>query len=190
MSFGGKLMFAENEKCCIEIKEDKTYIINSSYNLNYDLILNPENYCGDDYYKVLSIKIDLFSKKLYIALIGSYFSSDFDDCAILDNDILTVLQGNTITQIKITDGSMVRHIKFDDELYFEIHKIKEGYIIYGELEIIMLDFDFIKKWSFAGEDIFISISGKIPFKLKEDRICLYDFLDNYYEIDFNGNLIV
>ena len=66
-------------------------------------------------------------------------------------------------------------------------KLKKGYIIYGEIEITMLDFNFEKQWSFSGKDIFASISGKEPFKILENSICLYDFEDNYYEIDFDEN---
>ena len=39
-------------------------------------------------------------------------------------------------------------------------------------------------------DIFVSITDKTPFEIKSDRICLYDFEDNYYEIDFNGKELV
>ena len=38
-------------------------------------------------------------------------------------------------------------------------------------------------------DIFVSITNKTAFEIKTDRICLYDFYDNYYEIDFDGNMI-
>ena len=44
-------------------------------------------------------------------------------------------------------------------------------------------------WAFSGKDIFASVSGKLPFEIKDELICLYDFEDNYYEIDFEGNHI-
>ena len=53
----------------------------------------------------------------------------------------------------------------------------------------MLDFQFNKKWIFAGRDIFVSISEKKPFVLCENSIQLYDFEDNFYEINFEGQLI-
>ena len=53
----------------------------------------------------------------------------------------------------------------------------------------MLDFDFNKKWSFSGKDIFVSMSDKKPFELCENSIKLYDFEENFYEIDFSGKLI-
>ena len=62
-------------------------------------------------------------------------------------------------------------------------------IIHGEMEITMLDNEFNKMWSFMGKDIFASVSGKEPFEICKDRIKLYDFEDNYYEIDFCGKCI-
>lgn len=53
----------------------------------------------------------------------------------------------------------------------------------------MLDFNFAKKWSFSGKDIFVSLTEKNCFEPKENSICLYDFEDHYYEIDYNGKLI-
>ncbi len=182
-------MILENEKCHIKIEIDETYTVDSTDNRYYDVILNPCNYKHGDLSRTLSIHIDLFSKEFCIALISSYYVSD-SDCAILDNDVLTVLQDQAITQISITNGSVIRHIKLDCfGCNFAIYKVEEGYIIYGEIEITMLDLNFVKKWAFSGKDIFASVSGKLPFEIKEKSICLHDFENNYYEIDFDGNLI-
>ena len=35
------------------------------------------------------------------------------DCAVLDGEILTVLQNRAVTQIRITDGSIIHHSCFD-----------------------------------------------------------------------------
>lgn len=72
---------------------------------------------------------------------------------------------------------MIRHTKFDCVgCNYGIYKVEKGYVIYGEIEITMLDFDFTK-------------TDKKPFELHENSICLYDFEDNFYEIDYDGNLI-
>ncbi|MEE0059753.1 MAG: hypothetical protein UE295_02875 [Acutalibacteraceae bacterium] len=182
-------MVLENDNCIIEIKVDETFTVDSTDNRHYDIIHNPCGYKHNDYSKTLAIYVNLFSKEYSIALVGSHYSYDYD-CAILEDDTIIVLQNDTITVINIFDGSIIKYIEIDCfSCNFAIYKVKDGYIIYGELEIIMLDFNFVKKWSFSGRDIFVSISGKNAFELKSDSICLYDFLDNYYEIDYNGNLI-
>lgn len=161
-------MFLENQKCRIEIKVDETYTVDSADNRPYDVVYNPCYYKHRDLCKTFSIHIDLFSRELHIALVGPFYSYVFD-CGILDDEILTVLQDNTITQIRVTDGSLVRHIQFDCiGCNFGIYKIM---------------------WSFSGKDIFVSVSGKTSFELKESSICLYDFEGNDYELDFDGNLI-
>ena len=182
-------MFLENEKCCIEIKIDECYTIDSTDNRYYDIVLNPCHYNRNDLWKTFSIHVNLFKHEFYIALIGPFYAYD-SNCAILDNETLTVLQDNMITQIRITDGTMLRYIKFDCfGCNFAIYKVEKGYIIYGEIEITMLDFDFIKKWSFSGKDIFVSITNKHSFEIQRNVICLYDFKDNYYKIDFEGNQV-
>ena len=182
-------MILENNNCSIDIKIDETFTIDSADNRYYDIIHNPCHYKHSDLAKTLAIHVDLFSKEYSIALVGSFYTYD-SDCAVLENDTLTVLQNDTITVINIIDGSIIKHITFDCfGCNYGIYKAKKGYIIYGEIEITMLDFDFVKKWAFSGKDIFVSLSNKKHFELLEDSICLYDFEDNYYEIDYDGKII-
>ena len=124
-----------------------------------------------------------------IALIGDFYSYD-KDCAVLEDKILTILLNDTIVQLKINDGTMINFKKFDCfGCNYGIYRVQNGYIVYGEMEITMLDFDFNKKWSFSGKDIFVFMSDKKPFELCENSIKLYDFEENFYEIDFSGKLI-
>ncbi|MEG1557632.1 MAG: hypothetical protein RR235_01430 [Oscillospiraceae bacterium] len=181
-------MRLENEQCVIDIAIDEGYIINSTDNKPYDVVLMPDTK-SDDFYKTLAINVFSSKSKISIALIGDYYSYD-QDCACLSMNILTVLQNHAIIQIDTTSGNLLSFKEI--ECYgcnFSIHEIANGYIIYGEEEITMLDCKFNKKWSFSGKDIFVSISGKTPFEICGNTICLFDFLDNYYELDFNGQQV-
>lgn len=182
-------MFLENENCSIKIIIDETYTVESADHLHYDLVLNPEGHTHNDFYKTLAIDIDLFpDDEFRVALVGDYETYD-GRCAVLEDDFLIVMQNNTISKIRVCDGSLVLYKKFKClGVAFEIYRIEGGYIIYGEVEIIMLDLNFDKRWGFSGRDIFVSLSGKDPFELCENSIKLYDFEDNYYEIDFEGNI--
>ncbi len=73
---------------------------------------------------------------------------------------------------------------------FGIYQKSNYYIIYWEIEIIRLNEQFKKVWSFSGEDIFVSQNGECPFSLADDKIMLNDWNGTYYEIDLNGNLIL
>ena len=73
-----------------------------------------------------------------------------------------------------------------------IKLLKGDFILYGEVEIYRVTPDLSIKWSFSGKDIFVRYHNNEPepaFKMKKDRICLYDFGDNYYEINYDGILL-
>lgn len=182
-------MTVQNDICNVNISIDETYTVESTDNKPYDLVINPRNLRHNDMYKIFSIHIDLFSHTISIALVGDYYSYDVD-CAILENNVLTILQNDTIVQLNIKDGTMVNFKEFDCfGCNYGIYRVEKGYIIYGEIEITMLDFDFNKRWSFYGKDIFVSMSEKKAFELLDNSIKLHDFENNFYEIDFSGNLI-
>jgi len=177
-------MFLQNDLCEIKILIDESYTVDSADNKYYDIVLNPSNYRRSDIYKTFAIHINLFTEELIIALVGNFYTYE-SKCAVLDKSTLTVLQGDTITQINILDGSIILHKQFDCfGCNFEIHKIEKGYIIYGEMQITMLDWNFDKTWDFFGKDIFVSMD------ICEKSIKLYDFEENFYEIDFNGKEII
>lgn len=183
-------MVLSNNLCTVNISIDEQFTVNSTDNKHYDKIYNLNNYRKSDYYRTTSIDIDLSSKKISIALVGDYFSYDMD-CALLDDDILSVLQNRFITQIRVTDGSVVDQTDLQESasINYAIYKVPKGYILYGEIDIVGLSNDFKRKWTFSGRDIWASVTGKNPFEICEDRIRLYDFCDNYYEIDFDGKII-
>lgn len=66
---------------------------------------------------------------------------------------------------------------------------------YGSKEIALMEIYRITKelsvqWQLCGKDIFETYAGGEPaFEMKSDRICLYDFEDNYYEISYDGEVI-
>ena len=122
-------------------------------------------------------------------MVGDYYTSDID-CAILEDNILTVLQNDYISQIDLETVQIIAGYELDVlGTTFSIYRISDGYLIYGEIEIIKFDNEFNVAWKFSGRDIFVSITDKNAFELTDRSIKLYDFEDNFYEIDFNGNLI-
>lgn len=182
-------MNLKNELYSVKISIDTIYEVQSSDNKYYDLEWNPENYGRNDFYKTLSIHIESFNNELDIALVGDYYSYDCD-CAVLDGRILTIMQNNTISQICIDDGMLILHKKFECfGCTFGLYQVKNGYIIYGEIEIKMLDLNFNQVWSFSGRDIFVSQTRENAFVLGKHSIKLYDWMDNFYELDLSGNLI-
>ena len=178
----------QNEKYHIDITEDETFIVDSSDDAKYDYVFNPLSKCSENMYKVLKLSIK-GAQNCTIALIGD-INTFADNCAILDENILTVLQNDYITQIDLDSMQIVAGYEIDVfGTTFSIYKMSDGYLIYGEIEIIKLDNNFQVLWRFGGRDIFVSITGKTSFEITSNSIKLYDFYDNFYEIDFDGKLI-
>ena len=178
----------QNEKYSVRITTADTYIEESADNRKYDYILNPNKLGRHNMYRTLCISVT-GTKNAEIALVGDYYTSEID-CAILEVDILTVLQNDYISQIDLDTVQVVAGYKVDVfGTTFAIYRLPDGYLIYGEIEIIKLDNEFNTVWKFSGRDIFVSITGKNAFELTDHSIKLYDFEDNFYEIDFDGKVI-
>ena len=182
-------MFLQNECYKIDIQVDSAYTIGSSDNKRYEVILNPNNFISGDFYKTYSISVESRTGLLRLALVGDYYICE-EDCAVLEGNILTILLNNMVAQIDVETAAIITSVIIDDlGVNFGIYSTDYGYIVHGEINIQMLDRDLHTKWIFSGKDIFVSVTDKTPFELCDDRIKLYDFEDNYYEIDYNGNLI-
>ena len=178
----------QNEKYSVRITTAHTYIEESADNRSYDYILNPNKLGRNNMYRILCISVT-GTKNAEIALVGDYYTSDID-CAILEDNILTVLQNDYISQIDLETVQIIAGYELDVlGTTFSIYRMSDGYLIYGEIEIIKLDNEFNVAWKFSGKDIFVSITDKNAFELTDRSIKVYDFEDNFYEIDFNGNLI-
>jgi len=177
----------ENDLCKIDIAVDETYQSDADFKSKYDIVLNPNELSPDDYSRAYSIRVKLLDREYSVALIGDCHCWD-TNCAVIEDDLLTILQGWEIMQFNVIAAMVMRSVTLDTMApNFEIHKVGTGYLIYGETDITMLNDKLETLWSFSGRDIFVSISGKTPFEIKGERICLYDFEDNYYELDFQGN---
>ena len=179
----------ENDLCRIEIAVDESYSSGADFQSKYDTVINPNDLPPDDYSKAYSIGVTLRDRAYSVLLIGDCNCWDVN-CAVIDDELLTILQGWDIVQFNVNTATVMRTVTLDTMApNFEIYKVDSGYLIYGETNITMLNGKLETLWSFSGQDIIVSTSGKTPFEIKADRICLYDFEDNYYELDFNGNEI-
>jgi hypothetical protein len=177
-----------NDNFIIEINKDKNFTINSADNItHYDYIYNPNNLSCD--YVTFSVKIISSNKEVMIALIGGAYSF-VEDCAIIKDSTLIILQNETLSFIDLPSGNIVDYKNIDTfGCNFAIYEIVSGYIIYGEIEILKLSFNYDVEWRFSALDIFVTIDDTIPFEISDKCIKLHDFNNNYYEIDFDGKLI-
>lgn len=176
----------QNDNCKVVIKEIQYNALNDK---TYSQILNPAGYTDDELTKAFEIHIDLFEQEITFAIVGSHLA-DVENCALLDGQNLIVMMNEQFFKINMLDGTLIDYKALDVfGSNFAIFKIGNGYAVHGEVDILFLNENFEITSSFSGRDIFVSISGKKAFVLKKNTVQLYDFEDNYYEIDFAGNII-
>ena len=182
-------MKLKNEFCAITFFVNEHFSFNDPKNDRYDIIFNPQNYNSEDSVKALEFDVNLFKERKKIAII-SFIGELEGDIAVLDGSVLTILQDETFLQIDVIDGRIITTKPTDIfGNVFSLNKFDDDYIVHGEIEIARYDSDFNKIWSFSGKDIFASVTGRPAFEMTENSIKLYDFQDNYYEIDYNGKEI-
>ena len=159
-------MELKNDKYKVLIKIDSTpYSVGSADNvIKYDVVLNPLNKTARDRYKTFYIEVQTAETSYLMALVGSSYSFDAH-CAILDDDRLTVLQGEYILVIDLDGKALISMTRFSGwAANYELHRISNKYIVYGELSVTCLDRQFEQEWSYSGSGI---ITG---FKIEGDRI--------------------
>ena len=176
----------QNAKCKVTIKEIQYGDLKAG---SYRQILNPSHYKNDELTKFFSVLIDLYDHDIMLALIGSHLS-DVEGCAVLDGHSLIVMMNEQFFKINMLDGTLINYKTLDVfGSNFALFKIDNGYVVHGEVDILFLSESFEITASFSGRDIFVSNSGKKAFTLTKDTVQLFDFEDNYYEIDFEGKII-
>ena len=183
-------MRLSGEAYAIEIKKAPDFTMDGADDAPYDIVLDPFSlYSPNGFYACLFIRIIGKNRMTRLALVCNYHSTD-SDCALLENDVLTILCNDAVVQLDLRNISLRFCRKLDSlGCNFGIYKVPDGYIIHGETEVVKLDEGLNKLWEFSGIDIYVSITGREAFSFGENSIRLYDFEDNFYEIDLQGNLI-
>lgn len=184
-------MFIENEFYKVRISKDETFTLNSTDNKPYDYVFNPSDMSRHDYLyiKTLSISIAYANKNKNIALIGSMYGA-VQDIAILEKSDLIILMNTTLTCIDCQNLSLKFHKAIaDGGIYYSIYKYDNGFVVFGELDIIKLSYAFDKEWSFSGADIFVTQDGSSPFSIENDIIHLSDWNGRHYLVDGFGKEI-
>lgn len=110
--------------------------------------------------------------------------------AAVNGDQLTVMQFDLLTLVSLPDGQILRQQTVDcPGGCLGLYPLGDGWLIHAEDAVIRLDRELQPLWIRCGADFFVSVTGRNAFTLRDDRILLRDFSDNYYELDFQGNLI-
>jgi outer membrane protein assembly factor BamB len=175
----------------IKIFNDSTYKFGSADN-NSDYL---KWYFGDNAQEYPTSKhgIKVYKDDLEInscVIIGSGGGTGiFDNSTIIDNQRLLICCCDTLFCLSLSDLELIWKTKVDDATCFQVFKLNEDYLTYGEIYVSRLDKDGKIKWQFGGADIFVSIDNSEPFIINKDHLILTDFCGTKYKIDFNGSII-
>lgn len=177
-------MYLCNEKYTVEIKS-----VPSFHDMEFNVILNPKHYVLDELTKILVLRISSSEDSLTLGIIVSYLTQEIN-CASLEGNILTILANDSILRFNLLTKDLTQFVEVPGfDCGISIHRVEDGYILYGEMEIIMITNDLEVKWRYSGRDIFITIDGSCAFELKKDAIYLRDFEGNQYVVSYEGTTI-
>lgn len=172
-----------NEKYEITVNETVRYSMNSTDNKHYDKCINA---CDDDCYASYEMEILTFEKGEFfsIILLGSYYSKVMEKSGVLEDDIFYLILDNQIIKMNLEDFSYIKYsIPKPIGTYYEMYRCERGFLVYGELELVLLDKQFEKQWSYCTQDI---LFGANELQFKEEGIHFTDFEGNYHEVDWSG----
>jgi len=151
--------------------------------------INPGKLTPGELTKVVRVSASMQGNVHSISILCSYMT-DLENAALLKGDHLILMLNEQLFRIHMKDCTIQEYKQLDIiGCTFGLYETTYGYVVHGELDILMLDPAFELLWAFSGRDIFVSVTGKTAFKLTESTIQLYDFEDTYYEIDMNGKLL-
>ena len=181
-------MYLCNDKWEIEIDE-----------INYnpesaDNSVRPDAYIElcDDYSKSLCLGIADVARTVEkkIVMVVSFFTPH-EDYAFIEDSSLFLFLNDTVCEFDLQTVE-VKNKKIIDltGTLFSVHRYQQDFIMYCEMDIIRMTKNLDVVWDFGARDIFVRYQGEEPaFEMMPDRIQLYDFSDNYYEIDYDGKAI-
>lgn len=153
---------------------DKTIVIENT-NFNKRIEMEVEH-CGETQ--------SILMLSPYYTPVESFVAPHQDGLFLMLNDTLCVFD---LQKLEIIRKNMIHPLG----TMIAVYSYGGDYILHGEIEIYRLSSDLKIEWEFSGRDIFIRQQvNESAFEMKENKICLYDFYDNYYEIDYDGKMIV
>lgn len=177
-------MRLKNGSYDVAVSIDPTYTLGSADNvIQYDRVLTAYGLEKGDHYTTFCIRVIADEREFSIALIGGD-NCDDSECAVLDGNVLTVLQNESITGIDLEKCSITNSKKLPTIcVNYALFKVKGGLVVIGELDITGLDCEYNVVWQYGARDIITN------YEILEDRIEYSDCSGREYVIYFEENSI-
>lgn len=182
-------MTLENTRFRVKIEIEETYTVGSADNrLRCDVIHNPLGFSRGSMVKAYDIHVRSAEGERETIVVGSsYYIPNF----LLVDDLLAMTIVDKLVILRLEDCEIVQVIEFEPNYLLDIFPWLDGYILWGELDVVKLDAAFAPVWSFSARDMLVDVNVPVgeSLILQDDRIIVRDFLEYRYEVDRNGKLI-
>ena len=159
---------------------------------NYSIELGEYDYIYknlDEFSPAIGVKVIKEQKIIKSAVLCGYYAAINIESTILDEQNILICVAKNVYSLSLPELNLNWVTETDWSSCFGIYKIKDGYIVHGELEISKLNKNGKIEWQLGGRDIFVTIDGSKSFEIKENYIEAKDWLNFTYKIDFNGKEI-
>ena len=156
----------------------------------YQVIYQTDEFDMHDFYCARLIEIKVANGSASKAAILDATIPSTEPCAVLENNVLTILLFNVILQIDLETTTIIRCIDCENLGGLEqIFEINHGYLLKGECDIFYFDKKLNQVWHFGGRDILARATGEKCFWIDNDLIHCREWEGWHYVLDMDGNVI-
>lgn len=156
----------------------------------YPVWFQAEDGGDQDFFCARLIEVDCANGDKYRFALTDHLLSGEEECAVLEDDILTVILFDTIVQIDLNKRILINRVECENMGGLErIFRCENRYIIKGECNIFGYDNSLKQKWMFDGRDIFARATGEECFWVDNGLIHCRDWAGWHYVLDMDGNMI-
>ena len=143
-----------------------------------------------DFFCARLIEVDCANGDKYRFALTDHLLSGREECAVLEDDILTVILFDTIVQIDLNKRVLINRVECENIGGLErICRCGKRYILKGECDIFGYDSSLKRIWAFGGRDIFVRATGEECFWVDNGSIHCRDWAGWHYVLDMDGNMI-
>ena len=178
-------MFLKNEKYFVEIFTEATPPLN-----DYPVVYQAYGVDMEGFYFARFIDIKKANGTTCKLALLDNIISDNEQCAVLEDNVLTVPLFEVIMQIDLETATIIRCVECENLGGLErILEFKQGYLFKGECDVFYYDKMLTQVWCFGGRDILARATAEECFWIEEDLIHCRDWSGWHYVLDMDGNII-
>lgn len=175
----------------ISICKAPNYRINSTDNKTYDMEIDARtSYEKKDCYSSYEMIIEnLVSGNVTSIIVLANHCTEIGNYSVVfkENYLIMILDSVVVSMCLEDMEYQIYKIENPFGTYYDIYLREDKFIIYGELEVRMLDENFQTIWNYSPNDVLMN-HNREPLKIADERIKVSDWDGDYHELDMEGTL--